>query len=202
MFTVAKRPLRILDFDIENRPLHYWYGDATTAEITAIAWSWYDQDRVEVAFLEPPPDHIESMQNMLSRFLRAYDEADMVTGHFIRGHDLPIINAALIEAGFPTLSSKLTSDTKLDLIKRGSMSASQKNLSEMLDVKYPKVDMPQGSWREANRLTNDGIALAVARVKGDIHQHKALRTEMIARKLLGEPRMWHPSGGGTTKYTP
>jgi len=34
---------RILDFDIENRPLSYWIPDQPTAEITAIAWAWADK---------------------------------------------------------------------------------------------------------------------------------------------------------------
>ena len=34
---VSARPLRVLDFDIENRPLSYLGSDFTTAEVTAIA---------------------------------------------------------------------------------------------------------------------------------------------------------------------
>jgi hypothetical protein len=36
------RPRRVLDFDIENRPLTYLGSDFTTAEVTAIAWAWTD----------------------------------------------------------------------------------------------------------------------------------------------------------------
>jgi hypothetical protein len=36
--------LRVLDFDIENRPLSYWYDGKSTAEITAIAWWWIGED--------------------------------------------------------------------------------------------------------------------------------------------------------------
>lgn len=203
MFKIGKQPLRILDFDIENRPLHYWYDDKTTGEITVIAWSWYGQDKVHVRSLEPPPTHVESRNDMLEDFVRAYDQADMVTGHFIRGHDLPLINSALVEADMPRLSSKLTSDTKLDLPKHKYLSVSQKNLSEMLGVTYPKVDMPQTSWRESNRLTNAGVALAEARCKGDILQHKALRTRLLELGLLSAPRMWYPdASNGSTNYIP
>jgi hypothetical protein len=203
VFRIDKRPLRILDFDIENRPLHYWYGDKTTGEITAIAWSWYGDPEVEVRVLQAPPRHLSSAANMLLDFVAAYDEADMVTGHFIRGHDLPIINSALIEQGLGRLSSKLTSDTKLDLVKHGQLSVSQKNLTELLGVPKPKIDMPQASWREANRLTPAGIELTKGRVVGDIIQHKALRTELLELGLLSAPRMWHPdASNGSTNYVP
>jgi len=203
MFTIGKRPLRILDFDIENRPLHYWYDDKTTGEITVIAWSWYGKQKVHVRALEAPPLHDESADQMLQDFMRAFDEADLVTGHYIRMHDLPIINSALIERGLGRMASKLTSDTKLDLVKHSQLSVSQKNLTELLGVPQPKLDMPQASWREANRLTQSGIALAEARCVQDIMQHKALRTRLLELGLLGAPRMWYPdAANGSTNYVP
>lgn len=194
MFTAEPRAKhRILDFDIENRPLSYWFGDMTTAEITAIAWSWYDDDAPPVyRVLLPPPDHESSFLRMLRDFKRAYDEADMVTGHFIRKHDLPIINAALIEFNLPTLGPKMTCDTKLDMVKRGQLSVSQLALSNMLEVKAPKPSMEGGRWRDANRLTDQGIAAAIERVTGDVRQHMELRRAMLKADLLGPPRLWSP----------
>lgn len=189
---LRSRSLKVLDFDIENRPLSYWYDDRTTAEITAIAWSWYGADEVTVKVLEPPPYHEVSMKDMLVRFKAAYDEADMVTGHFIRAHDLPTIQGHMIEFGLEPLGAKLTSDTKLDLIRRTNMSASQKALADMLEVKLPKVAMPQQRWRDANRLTIEGRQSAIERVTGDVKQHKELRQEMLKRGLLNEPRIWVP----------
>lgn len=198
MFSVSKRALKVLDFDLENRPLHYWYGDATTAEITAIAWAWYDSDAkdgrpwVHVKLLEKPPKHVKSARKMLAAFVKAYNEADLVTGHFIRGHDLPMINGALMELGLPVLRPKMTSDTKLDLTKRKAMSVSQKNLAGMLGVEAPKVDMPQTNWRDANRLTPEGLKLTEARVVGDILQHMELRRVLLANRLLAPPKVWVP----------
>jgi hypothetical protein len=193
MFTTTVRAQhRILDFDIENRPLTYWFGDVTTSEITAIAWSWADEDVTDVAVLLPPPDHETSAVDMLSAFAEAYDQADVVTGHFIRKHDLPIINAALLEYGLQTLGPKLTVDTKLDLVKRGGLAASQQALGGMFDLKAPKVQMPQQRWRDANRLTDAGIEGAIQRVTGDVIQHKELRAELAERGLLLPPRMWTP----------
>lgn len=186
---------RILDFDIENRPLSYWFDDRTTAEITAIAWmfyDWWEGHGPEVRVLEPPPNHETSAIRMLTHFKRAYDEANMVTGHFIRKHDLPIINAAMIEYGMEPLGPKMTSDTKLDLIRTASFSASQLNLSGMLDVKAPKPRMSTGRWRDANRLTVEGRQSAIERVTGDVRQHMEMRAALLEAGLLSPPRMWTP----------
>lgn len=92
---MAARTLRILDFDIENRPLSYLGQDFTTAEITAIAAGFTDSERISCWTLKLGGDSTD----MLTAFRRMYDRADMVTGHYIRRHDLPIINGALLEHG-------------------------------------------------------------------------------------------------------
>lgn len=182
------RDLRILDFDIENRPLNYAGQDFTNAEITAIAWGWTDLDHIACAAIGAET----SPERMLSYFRDSYERADIVTGHFIRKHDLPIINGALLEFGLPPLTAKLTSDTYLDLVKRKDISASQENLGRMLGLEAPKVGMSQVDWREANRLTPGGIAKTKERVIGDVRQHKQLRLELIARGLLKPPKVWRP----------
>src|SRR4051794_15706557 len=111
---VVKAKQRILHFDIENRPLSYWFNDMTTSEITAIAASWSDQKRVYSWIMEKPED----LPYILEEFVKMYNEADIVTGHYIRRHDLPIVTTALSEFGMSPLSPKDTSDTKLDLKKR------------------------------------------------------------------------------------
>lgn len=184
----AKRPLRILDFDIENRPLSYWYSDRPTAEVTAIAAAWTRKPNDVWVSLLGRNDPII----MLNVFKTLYDQADMVTGHYIRKHDLPILNGAMIEYGLSPLGPKLTCDTRLDLVTQGDLPATQEHLAEMLGVSEPKVHMTQMKWREANRLTEDGLRATEKRVKGDVIQHMALRTELINRGLLAAPRVWRP----------
>lgn len=184
---VTYRPLRVLDFDIENRPLAYLGMDYTSAEITAIAAGWADESAVYVWALGEV-----ALSQMLGEFVKLYNQADIVTGHYIRNHDLPIINGALMELGLDPLSEKLTSCTKNDLVKRKNISVSQENLSEMLGISAPKVQMNQPKWREANRLTPEGIALTKKRVVGDIKQHKQLRKKLIDKGLLGSPKLWKP----------
>lgn len=182
---------KILDFDVENRPLSYWYGDVTTGEITSIAWSFNDPDAIEVRCLGEV-----SMEEMLGDFVEAFEQADLVTGHYIRRHDLPLVNAMLFEAGMAPLKSVRTCDTKLDLIKFRHLGSSQEALGAMLGLDAPKVQMTQSKWREANRLTAEGIALTKERVVGDIVQHIELREKLLLHGALGEPSMWYSTPGG------
>jgi len=184
--------LRILDFDCENRPLAYLGGDFTTGELTAIAACFIDEPKSIRVWLLGRDNPV----TMLQEFRKLYDEADIVTGHFIRGHDLPLISGALLEYELPPLSEKLTSDTKLDLVKHKHLSASQENLAAALGVAAPKVGMSNADWREANRLTPVGLDKTYRRVVGDVRQHMAMRQRLIELDLLGAPRMWYPRPGG------
>jgi hypothetical protein len=181
--------LRVLDFDIENRPLSYLGQDYTTAEITAIAACFDGEKKPVSIWLLGISDPV----SMLEGFRAMYDAADMVTGHYIRMHDLPIINGSLVEHGLKPLDEKLTCDTKLDLVKKGPViSGSQENLAAMLGLVAPKIHMNTVLWREANRLTEAGLKLTAKRAIGDVIQHMALRRELVKRDLLGTPKPWRP----------
>jgi len=129
---------------------------------------------------------------MLEGFRALYDQADIVTGHYIRKHDLPIISGALIEIGHEPLGEKLSSDTKLDFSKASNLSQSQENLSQMFGLVEEKTHMSNASWRQANRLTRSGIRKTRSRAVGDVRQHMAIRAIMIDRGLLKAPKMWRP----------
>jgi len=180
------RPLRVLDFDCENRPLSYLGGDFTTPELTVIAWKFPRED-LQVMY---QPEH--TLSEMLSGFVEAYDSADMVTGHNILKHDLRLINAMLLEHGQPPLRPKLVSDTYRDLKRRSPGFASQASLAEMLGVRAPKVGMTTPGWRKANRLLPEGVERAVNRGVGDVRQHILLRKELLKRGWLRPPRIWYP----------
>jgi hypothetical protein len=184
--TVIKK-MKILDFDIENRPLTYMGNDYTSAEVTAIAASWGLDKPVYCWLLGR-----DKPEEMLLGFLEMYDQADIVTGHYIRNHDLPIVNGALIELGLGTLSEKLTSDTKNDCITFSDISKSQESIADTLGVHNPKIHMSQHGWRAANRLTPEGISLAEERCVGDVRQHQELRLAMIDAEMLRPPKMWKP----------
>lgn len=195
---VTSRPMRVLDFDIENRPLSYLGSDFTTAEVTAIAWAWTDRPEAVTVYLLGETD----LPVILDAFCAAYAQADLVTGHYIRGHDLPMINGALMEFRRPPLADVLTQDTKLDLMRTKGISLSQESLGAMLRLDQDKVQMNQSKWRAANRLTPEGLAHVRTRVSGDVQQHIALRRELLALGYLGPNKMWRSGMARAENYTP
>lgn len=129
---------------------------------------------------------------MLEWFVAAYDQADVVTGHYIRKFDLPILNGSLFEHGMSLLSEKDTSDTKLDLKIMAGLGLSQENLSVMHHLEQGKFHMSDAGWREAARLTKEGIERTRRRVVDDVRQHKALRLRLIEDGVLRRPKSWRP----------
>lgn len=209
-----QRHLTILDFDIENRPLSYWMDDRPTAEVTSIAWMFAgEHDSLRVVGLAPPcwhkgheqvcpdmPPFLMPMEALLEEFRAAYDKADMVTGHYIIMHDLPILNAMLYEARMPLLGDKLAHDTKLHMFSKKDLPATQEYLLELLDVRCPlgmaleKFHMTQPKWREANRLSPAGVELTVRRVTSDVHAHSHMREAMLDAGWLKSPSVWRSGG--------
>jgi len=191
---------RTLDFDIEARPLSWLGGDFVTREVTAIAARFIDRPKKEThVWLLGVDDPVA----MFEGFRALYDEADVVTGHYIRGFDLPNLVGAMSEYGLPPLGEKWTVDTKGDLVKSQGVSKSQESLAAMLGLRHPKVQMNQAKWRAANRLTPEGIELTRERVVGDINQHIEMLAELRRRGLVGPGRLWTPDpSGGTRGYTP
>lgn len=198
-------PAKILDFDCECRPLSWYGGDWVTKEITAIAWAWVKPghpdkivgNKVEVRLLEEDGD----LPDIIEDFRDAYDSCDIVTGHYIRGFDLPLLNGAALELGLPPLGPKMSHDTKLDLVRFSGQSKSQENLGALLGLSHPKIPMTQADWRAANRLTPEGIAKTRRRVVGDVRQHVEMRSQLLARGLLNPPRRWDGSAD-LAQYTP
>jgi hypothetical protein len=198
LVTVRSRPMRVLDFDIENRPLSYLGSDFTTAEVTAIAWAWTDQPQDVTVFLLG--EH--KLPDILRRFVAAYNAADMVTGHYIKGHDLPMLNGALMECRMAPLPDKLVQDTKIDLMRSKGQSLSQESLGAMFRLDHEKVVMNQSKWRAANRLTPEGLAEVRRRVTGDVRQHIELRRELLACGYLSAPTMWRSGAAQAEAYVP
>lgn len=189
---IGETPLRILDFDIENAPISYLGSDWTTGLVTAIAWGLYPKGKIEARVLGEV-DHEE----MLEEFREEYGRADLVTGHYILKHDLPVLNRAMLRVGLPPLEPKMVSDTKLHLPKGQYVSASQENLSELLGVKAGKFHMNAARWERANVAAfgggdPSGLELTRRRVTDDVRQHRQLRARLIELGHLGPAKMWRP----------
>lgn len=185
---VEGRKLRVLDFDTECRPMHYseWRDES---QITAIAWSWVGQQKIECKVLN---QDLSNEEAMLERFLEAYCEADLVSGHYITRHDLPLLNDHCIRYGWGLLAGKLTQDTKTLLPRVKGLGLSQENLATLFALDEKKHHMNGRRWAVANTLSEDGRKEARQRVTSDVRQHKRLRGVLLERGYLGPPTRWNP----------
>jgi hypothetical protein len=188
------RDLRILDFDTECRPLHYseWRDES---QITAYAWSWVGQKTVHRELLSHRDDEEELWELervMLERFMADFERADIVTGHYILRHDLPLLTDHCMRLGVALPDTKLVNDTKMALPRVKGLGLSQDNLANLLGIDEKKHHMSGRQWAEANVLTRQGIRLAETRVVRDVIQHKAIREEMLELGWMGSPVRWKP----------
>lgn len=194
--------LRVLDFDIEAQPGAWFGGDFVTKRVLAIAATWVvDGQPTEINCWTRSRGKGTTMK-MLKWFSGLYNEADLVTGHFIRGYDLIALQGGLMRYRLPLLEQKLTQDTKLDMVKASGISKSQENLGALYRLEHPKIQMSVPDWEEAGDLTPEGLAKVKARAIGDVEQHIELRNEMLKDGTLGRARMWYPNATGrSTRYT-
>jgi hypothetical protein len=183
---IRVRQPKTLDFDIESRPLSFTGSkfNPNTKEITAIAAQFVDEPAMYCWLLG-----VDEPKAMLEGFLGLYAQADIVTGHYIRGFDLPHVNASCLEYGLSPLSPVLTQDTCSDLKKLHGIQKGQEPLAHMLEVASSKY---HPDWREANRLTEAGVAETRRRVTDDVTQHMALRKKLLDAGWLNAPKWWKP----------
>ena len=193
--TFRTRPTRVLNFDLENRPLSYWYDGETTSEITAFAWKWLGEDRVQTMLLRPDgkldyEGRRISAKKAYLLFRNVLGQADMVVGHNIRRHDLPMFNAGLLRLQLEPLGELRTQDTCRDLPRRRGLSYSLENMAEMYGIEGEKVSMSQPKWEDANRLTRSGLEKTWKRVVGDVWLQERLHARLLELGLLKPPRKW------------
>ena len=178
---------RILAFDIENKPVSY-NGDWPTAHITAIAACWVDQPES----IRYWPVTFKTVAKQLERFRAVYDKADIVTGHYIRKHDLPIINGRMMTNMLSPLGQKMTLDTKLDWLKKKDVSATLENLLKYYGIEHGKAHLSAADWEAINEGDVAGQTLLKERCVGDVIAQAALFRKMVSLDHLGAPKMWRP----------
>jgi hypothetical protein len=159
------------------------------SQITAIAWAWVGEGQVFVELLEPDGSN---ERQMLQRFRAAYFSADIVTGHYIRKHDLPLLNDHYVRLDMPVLDAKMVQDTQADMTKVLGLGKSQDNLADTFGLEHVKHHMSGARWRRANSLSEEGAEMTLKRVVDDVRQHMELREAMLKRGLLRTPRVWSP----------
>lgn len=188
---VEGQQLRVLDLDIETRRIGFHNAGRFApdgCEPVILAAAWDGSDEVLTVSLKPRWSERDA-KRIVRTFRDLYEEADMVTGHYIAKFDLPILNGACLEWGLPPLGQKLILDTKLDLPNVAGLSLSQENLSALKELTESKFHMNDNWWRKVARLTPEGLMLATERVVSDVFQHRALR-DALAEWL--KPSVWSP----------
>lgn len=186
---IPTKDRKTLIFDIETRKVGFHTGGRFApdgCEPIAIAWSWLGSDDVECWQLGKWPVRV-----LLEQFRLAYDEADVLVGHYIRKFDLVVLNGSMLEHRLPPLSAKLVVDTH-DIHRAGGISKSQENLAELFDLSEAKYHMNDARWREATRLTKEGMQETRRRVVDDVLQSKKLYEALREHGWLRPPKLWRP----------
>lgn len=187
----------VLGFDIENRPLAYWFDGQATAQITAIAWKERQEKTCHVMLLTADDRWIVddkrkkvTTRDAVQMFAEILCEAGLVYGHNIRNHDLPIFNAALERELLPVLPSILTCDTCKDYPKAKGKSKNLETLAAEHGLEGEKKHMGIYQWELSNKLLPDALSETVERVVGDVLLQEALRDKLLAKGYLSDPKRW------------
>lgn len=195
---ISHRPLRLVCFDLESRPLAYWFDGRTTSEVTAFGWKWLDESDVQTMVLradgryECDDGRRITYRKAHERFGAVLASAGRVYGHNIRKFDLPMLAAWRIRLGLPPFEAMMTTDTLRDLPRKSEFSASLESMGEMYGIDVEKPRMPIPKWEKANQLRPDGVAAARNRVTYDVLLQEALRKRLIEEGVLREAREWKP----------
>lgn len=177
-------PERILDFDCETLAAGYADPEWVPSRITAIAWSWLDEDEVRTRTIL---DYAKSLNAylsmsflgcapMLKEFVDVFNQADAVTGHNIHRFDLGVMNAELMRLKLPVLEDKRVIDT-IRLKRSKGYKKGQDVLAEVLGVPAEKKAMNWAQWQKA--YATPGWPEVRERVSGDVIQHKQVLAELL-----------------------
>lgn len=177
-------PSRILDFDCETLAAGYADPEWVPSRVTAIAWSWIGEEKVETRTIL---DYVNSLNKyleasflgcapMLREFVDVFNEADAVTGHNIRRFDLGVMNAELMRLRLPVLQPKRIIDT----IRLKPAKGYKKGLdviAEILGAEGEKKPMNWAQWQKA--YAEPGWPEVRERVSTDVVLHKQVLAELL-----------------------
>jgi DNA polymerase elongation subunit (family B) len=176
---------RILDFDIESISAGFEDPDWVPMHMTAIAWSWLDEDKVTcrtlVDYAKTVPDFLQVLftgcRPLLAEFVAVYNQADIVTGHNINRFDVPALNAELMRLSLPPLQDKPRIDTMRLRPKTKGFKKGQDVLSVIFNLPAEKKALNWAEWKQA--YATPGWPTIRERCAGDVVQHK-----LLLRKLM------------------
>jgi DNA polymerase elongation subunit (family B) len=181
---------RILDFDTESLAAGFADPEWVPQKITCAAWSWTDEEHVEVRVGNPHTFFTpRARARMLKPFVAALLEADIITGHNIIRHDLPVINAECLRLGLGSLPSLMVQDT-IRVAKTKGLKKGQDNIARLLCVPEEKMALDWQAWEDA--YAKKGWPTVADRCMSDVVQHKQLRAAMLDAGWLKDPVSWRP----------
>lgn len=186
------KPPRVLDFDIETRKIGFHDAGRFApagCEPVAVAFKWHGEKTVNVRTMNQVWT-LQALKWLVRPLFEAFAEADVITGHYIKKFDLPILAGVALETGVYFERPLTVLDTKSDLVEFQGMSKSQENLAALMGIEESKFHVNDNTWRQVARLTKDGMAMAQERVVGDVQQHEAIYNRLLAEGQLGRPNAW------------
>jgi hypothetical protein len=183
---IPLRTPRVAWFDIENEPTSFRERFPLTKPIAIAAgwdasamWHWAKGGRQTLA------------QGLTTWREKFYEPADMVAGHNIRDHDLPIINAAMLRCDLPPLGAKLTLDTLRDLVPLKGVGRSLEALCVYFGLDEHKHHIAEAEWEDLWSMdTPARRAEVVERCSSDVRINMALGKLLANRGWLKPPKVW------------
>lgn len=189
---LLERPQKVLDFDTESLAAGFYDPQWVPQKITCIAWSWIGQDRVHVATCKDERGlYSKSVwrREMIQLFLKALLKADLVVGHNIIRHDLPVLNAECLRLGLKPLPPIKVQDTMRFTKTKGFLKG-QDNIGALIDTHDQKMSLNWQQWDDA--YAEPGWPTVIKRCKGDVKMHKDIYAHMLAEGWLKPIRIWRP----------
>lgn len=176
---IQRTPRRVLCFDIENKPGTHGLGDYTHKKVTAIACQFLDETEPHVWSV-----HWRNKQWVARQFLKQWEQADAVMGHFIRKHDMRLIQGFFIMADMPPLPAKRMIDTFLDVEpKTTGYSKSLENLCARWGCPISKLHVPEHAWDAAYDGVPEYVEIMRQRAVTDVQMTIWLYNEIPKRQM-------------------
>ena len=175
--------LKILDFDTENRPGFYWYDGQTTDMLMCVSWAFLDVEAQPRSLLLRYSKVDGLYMPDLAPFINDLENADIVTGHNIRRHDIPLLNAHRIRTGRPPIAWPHIIDTLDRGLWQGGtkgLSRSQANTADLLGLNQDKMTVHIPVWEQAAAGNPAALQVIRERCESDVVMHMELY-----RKLVG-----------------